>query len=95
MKALLSIASVLLLLGCTAPQTHGRGETVYRSCQICGKCQPFLDAINCTMTGCDCCNRCIWTMRCAETGEDYPMVVNECDEVIWIVKKSEIDGEKP
>jgi len=65
-------------------------KAVYHTCPHCGKCKPKeYGAGSVTLMGCPngCCNTATWYYECETTGESITVKINECDYVIWLVKK--------
>jgi hypothetical protein len=65
-----------------------RGEVLQLTCEICGECVPEFDPSSMLITNqfCpgQCCNGVRYTFRCRESGGEFQVTANECDQIEWI-----------
>ena len=79
------------------PQEESKGRAVRMVCPICGQCYPRQADLagDCTLAGCECCNKCDFRFQCRTFKDSiFVVTIGECDWIKWgrKVAKKDIDS---
>lgn len=80
-----------------SPQEESEGQAIRMVCPICGKCYPKQADLagDCTLAGCECCNKCDFRFQCRTFKDSiFVVTIGECDWIKWgrKVAKKDIDS---